>query len=115
MAQNLKPYALAAWTALVLFLTLMPSPGFGASGPAHYDKAGHFFLFGIFVYLLQGNIRAVPAKKAAVSALAGALFALMIEFLQNFIPGRSPDHWDLLAGAAGIAAFAAIAYAREKK
>ena len=78
------------------------------------DKVGHFVLLGGFSLLsCLALIRLLPDRSPAQVALAVAvLIATMVameEFSQLWIASRKPDAFDLLAGYAGIGAFAFVA------
>lgn len=91
----------------------------GTAGPAvpgplmfpHFDKVGHFLVFGLIATLIY---RAVPHwvewRKAAFFAVAMvSFFGFMDEFRQSFNPGRSPSvlDWmaDTLGGLVAVAAY----------
>jgi VanZ family protein len=78
------------------------------------DKVGHFVLFGSLSLLsCLALIRLVPHRSPAQVAVAVAVLiatmAGMEEFSQLWIATRKPDALDLLAGYAGIGAFAFVA------
>jgi VanZ family protein len=80
----------------------------------HGDKAGHFVLYGILTLLCcLAMMRLRPDISPATLALAvTAILALLAgaeEISQRLISSRNPDLLDLLAGNAGMAAFATAA------
>ncbi len=78
------------------------------------DKIGHFLLFGLIDFVLT---RAILSSRpfnypGRVTLSIGMLLALLLaleEWSQNFIPTRTFDLVDLLAGYAGILTFSCLA------
>jgi VanZ family protein len=104
------------WAVVILVLTSVPTPA-GPGGGLGLDKAVHLVLYAILGWLAiraasRGSFR---ARTAAVTLAAIALFAVVDELHQVFIPWRTGDisDWvaDLTGGAIGIA-FAAATAAR---
>lgn len=71
-----------------------------------YDKYVHVILFGIFTFLLIAildTFERISLRKAAVLGLLVALtLDLLSEYIQAYIPGRSPSIFDFFAGAIGV-------------
>jgi VanZ family protein len=93
------------WAALILILTLLPGktiPGVPVWG---IDKIAHLFLFAVLMYLaLQGlGNQGIVKKKIIILFLLCFSYGILIEILQNFIPGRSFSVYDITANTAGIA------------
>lgn len=100
------------WTVLIVLLMLLPgnyyprvTSFFDWLGP---DKLIHFFLFGIYAFLLLEGFRkqsAMPiVRKYPVifSLLLGMVFAIFTEMMQKFvIPGRNGNMYDFYADAIG--------------
>jgi VanZ family protein len=102
---------LAAYVAAVLFLMLAPleTPRAVARVP-DADKIVHAALFGVMAGLIWWNLGG-PARGRAVRAVVLAtVFASLIEVIQCFIPYRSADALDALAGLLGatVGALAAV-------
>lgn len=70
------------------------------------DKLGHFFLMGIFSFLVNLVLQARTVGFGKIHYLLGSLIVFIIvaleEFSQLFIRGRSFDLTDLLADTLGI-------------
>jgi VanZ family protein len=106
----------AAWGGLLLAVTSWPNPPAIAAGGFPLDKVTHFFLYGIEALLL---VRAFAdgsrGQWSRVLAVVGsmALWGMLDEAHQQWIPGREMDSGDLfadLAGAvAGVSAAAVLA------
>jgi VanZ family protein len=80
---------------LVAALSLVPS---AALPPASIgDKIEH-----VFAYAVLGLLGAASSERSAMRVILGlAVFGIVIEMLQAFSPGRSPDLLDVLADIAG--------------
>ena len=91
-------------TAVILYITLMPSDKIGSHSIYQYDKAGHFLLFFGWTFLfglLMISIKEVNANLFLIF-LAGALFGILIELMQGWLPfGRSADLYDAIADVLG--------------
>ncbi len=99
---------------LILFLLLLAAVGIGCLLPAHRlpplpnDKLLHF---GAFAVLSLLGAQLLPAESARLFGYGGLLlFGLLLEILQNQIPGRSFCWRDMAANAAGIATAAALVW-----
>ena len=110
----------ALWAALVLVATSIPG-GNVPDGPAGMDKLVHFGLYAV-LGALAARARLQTVRGALLPAMAGvlfavALFAVIDEAHQQFIPGRSADARDVVADVAGAAvaiALTAAALARRE-
>lgn len=93
---------LAAYTAGVLALTLLPVPDVvGGLFPRWFDKVVHCALFAVLAALLYWD--QLPAARPGVLGIAGPAVALagLVELAQGPLPGRTGDVWDFVFGAAG--------------
>jgi len=95
---------LIASTAVILYITLMPSDKIGSHSLYQYDKAGHFVLFFGWTFLfglLMISVKEVNANLILIF-IAGSLFGIVIELMQNWLPfGRSADLQDAIADILG--------------
>lgn len=99
-----------AWMALIFVLSAQPQlPG---PPPALLFIFGHFVEYGVLALLLlravQQSGREDKARTVLWSLAVVALYAASDELHQHFVPGRTPDLWDItwdLAGA-GVAVVA---------
>jgi hypothetical protein len=77
------------------------------------DKLGHFFLMGIFSFLVNLVLQARTVGFDKIRYLLGSLIVFIIvgleEFSQLFVRGRSFDLTDLLADSLGILFFGELA------
>ena len=84
---------------MLLALTLAPTPS-SVESLSQYDKWVHAGLFGGLAFLLYWNVDAAGGLRWVVAL--GVALAAFIEGVQVWLPYRSGDLWDLLAGAAGV-------------
>ncbi len=93
-----------AWAALIYYLSDQPGRDLPLLFPMQ-DKLMHLLVFGVLGFLALGT------RKPAASgyrvrdywkvALLVALFGVLDEWHQTFVPGRNADVFDVLADAAG--------------
>jgi VanZ family protein len=72
------------------------------------DKSGHGIGYGMLGAVLLralagGRLRGVTWGRAAAAVLLATLYGVSDEFHQSFVPGRSPDRFDVLADSIGAA------------
>jgi VanZ family protein len=97
----------AAWGGLLFAVTSWPNPPAIAAGGFPIDKVTHFFLYGIEALLLvrafaDGRRGRWPRVLAVVGAMA--LWGMLDEAHQQWIPGREMESGDLFADLAGTVA-----------
>ncbi len=124
-------FLLFSWLLFIIVLLLMPLPFNTSSvGITFYDKIIHAFLFGVFAFLVfylledgdneflvlnpQKNIRLKKNNKNFYinknrllkiflsSFMSSSLLAIALEYLQNYVPGRTVSNYDSLAGIIGV-------------
>jgi len=110
MKKNLVKYALIFWSILIFVLTTFPMREYNGTVETYYDKVAHFFLFGIFSFLLILFLRDSFKKKKlfVVGVISATTYSIVIEFMQVYIPGRSASELDLFAGIFGSFCFSFI-------
>jgi len=94
------------WTALLLYLTWWPQIEIPDIGIDFKDKIAHFFVFGLFGFLImrarsKEEIK-LPLHAVKLTILYCSLFAVFDEVMQGVIPGRVADIGDGLANIAGV-------------
>ncbi len=111
---------LSAGFVLFFFLVLVAAnAGFGqrywaflGDWPAG-DKVGHFALFGTLAFLVEAGWRrrcfgggdgGGRRRRFPVGIVGVAIFAVVEELSQAFLPTRGFDWWDMVASLAGVAA-----------
>jgi VanZ family protein len=96
MKRGARFFLLVVWIAFIIFLTgypLLPTPKI-REFPV--DKIAHFVLFFLF------GLFARPLLKPLIYFLFGTALILVAEFQQLFIPGRTFEILDMMAGALGL-------------
>ncbi len=73
------------------------------------DKLGHFFLIGIFAFLLNLSLSCRKVWRVLLGSLIVLAIVTLEEFSQIFIRGRSFDLTDLVADFLGILIFGKLA------
>jgi polysaccharide biosynthesis protein VpsQ len=73
------------------------------------DKLGHFFLIGIFAFLLNLSLSCRKVWRVLIGSLSVFAIVTLEEFSQIFIRGRSFDLTDLIADFLGILIFGKLA------
>lgn len=101
------------WGIFIFILLTIPMKEFETHEVTYYDKGVHFILFGVFTYLLFRYFifkKNIHILKVGFYAFGISFFyASFLEFLQNFVSGRTVDGFDTLFGGTG--AFLAALYA----
>lgn len=99
-----RHWILAAYTAVVLALTLLPVPDV-ATGllPPWSDKVVHFLLFAALAALVCWDRFAAGRPRPLGVIGPVAVLAGLIELAQGPLPERSGDVWDFVLGSIGAA------------
>ena len=89
-------------------------PNLGALPGGVSDKAGHsigYAILGALVLraLARARWKGVTWKMALLAVAIATLYGISDEFHQAFVPGRSPDLFDVLADVSGAAAAVGLA------
>jgi VanZ family protein len=90
-------------------LTLIPGSAVPDVGFFQADKIVHFFIFGILMILASYGLKKYKAayqkpENPLVFALVYSLFfGVLIEVIQQFVPGRSFSIADIVANSIGVA------------
>ena len=82
------------WMGVLWLLSAQPATGAGLPHP--WDKAAHFAAYALLGFLLR---RGLGGFRPAF--LLAALYGLVDEGHQGFVPGREVSFWDLLADFLG--------------
>lgn len=98
------------WGPVVLQMALIFAassiPDLGPLPGGVSDKYGHSIGYAILGALLlramaQGQLRGVTWGRAAAVVVLATMYGVSDEFHQWFVPGRTPDVFDVMADAAG--------------
>ena len=111
-SQTLLRIAFGAYLTLTIVLLFAPvASGLPREYFTWFDKVVHFVMFAGLAFLGYWNVGSITPVVLFAVALAGGT-----ELLQGFLPYRSTEIWDFLAGAGGALAGigVAIIQARQK-
>jgi hypothetical protein len=104
-----------AYTALVTWLSLLPSASFDLTGPCipHIDKVAHFLMYGGYVVALSlgaGLRRGLRFGRMAGAVVFASSYGVLMEFAQAWLrPGdRGFSFGDMAANALGALAFSVL-------
>jgi VanZ family protein len=114
----LKVYGPAIlWGMFILIATLTPGKSLPSSSLFRFDKLIHVVIFGIFAWLVLRAYFLSPAKNSnnqtriySIVGIASILFGIAIEGIQQFIPDRGADRYDIIANTVGIIAAQIVFY-----
>jgi VanZ family protein len=114
----LKVYGPAVlWGMFILIATLTPGKSLPSSSLFRFDKLIHVVIFGAFAWLVLRayflsvkNINRSKTNVYLIVAAATILFGILIEGMQQYIPDRGADRYDIIANTVGIIAAQVIFY-----
>ena len=114
----LKVYGPAIlWGMFILVATLTPGKSLPSSSLFRFDKLIHVVIFGVFAWLvLRAYFLSVKNSNRSktnvylIVAAATILFGIAIEGMQQYIPDRGADRYDIIANTVGIIAAQVIFY-----
>lgn len=112
--------AAALWGGFLFLVTSWPNPPAVEAGGFPLDKLTHFLLYAVEAVLLHRAIRWKGRSGVAMSrvmAIVGtmAVWGMLDEAHQEWIPGRRMDTGDLVADIAGAAVGAVLGEAIARK
>ena len=104
LRHKLSLLAAIAWAGLIYYLSDQPGLDVVPLFPGQ-DKVLHAIVYGILGFLVLGAMHAKtngysPSQLWIAVGLA-AFYGVLDEFHQRFVPGRSPETWDVVADAGG--------------
>jgi len=106
------------WAFFIGYLLLFPFPPSQGYGVSYADKLVHFFIFGVMAYLsaVVVEIYSKDDVKAqiSVSLIITIIYSWILEYAQNFVPGRTVTFNDTLAALFGIIVALTIYYLTQK-
>lgn len=118
MGKFTKIFITAYWAFFIFYLLTYPFPPSQEYGVSYGDKVVHFFIFGALAYLLFGILE-MTGITLSLNLLLGLVLAsgygAVLEYYQQFIPGRTASFYDSLAGTLGALAAAAVVYYLERR
>ncbi|MFQ6092230.1 MAG: VanZ family protein [bacterium] len=94
------------WALLIFAVSSIPDLSAPGAEFKLTDKTVHFIEFGVFGYLLASALAPsgvrLTKKRILVVLAVGALYGLLDETYQSFVPGRAADPFDVLADILGV-------------
>jgi VanZ family protein len=100
------------WSVIIFLLLVMPPINLNNEKPLAFsgvDKAIHFFLFGMMVWLWgYYQLQLISSgsfflRKLVVIVIVASLYGIAMEYVQGWV-GRDFDVWDMVADTAGAVA-----------
>lgn len=97
-----------AWSLFILIITLIPGKAIPDVGDWNADKYVHFLVFGILVILSAhgltktNSVRNYLSKPVLISVVYSFILGVLIEVLQQFVPGRTFSYLDVVANSIGV-------------
>ena len=111
------------WSVIIFLLLVMPPINLNNEKPLAFsgvDKAIHFFLFGMMVWLwgyyqlqLTSSGRFFR-KKLVTIVIVATLYGIAMEYVQGWV-GRDFDVWDMVADAAGAVAVGSWLFIQKRR
>ncbi|MGM0525154.1 MAG: VanZ family protein [Pseudomonadota bacterium] len=116
----MKQTQLSVVIARIVFVSLLIAvtlafvwqvPASKASSIPYADKWVHFAIF----FLLSLTLHKAFALNGRVSFLLLGMYGLLIEVVQNYIPGRGSDLYDWIADSLGVLAYFGLVYLLQQR
>ena len=88
------------WALVIFVLTVIPID----AAPKTFqgsDKLAHLIIFSVLSFLVSGSIQKKSRNYLLVAALLSVTFGTCTELLQNVVPGRKADIYDLIFNVIG--------------
>jgi VanZ family protein len=102
--RNLFLLCALGWAGVIFYLSSQS----GADIPPLFvgeDKLLHAFVFGILGFFVLGAMKTTPDGyrpfQPWLAVIVVTVYGVLDEFHQYFVPGRTPDIYDVMADAAG--------------
>jgi VanZ family protein len=96
------------WSLIILVLSLVPGKELPEVHIFQVDKLVHFFFFSVLMVLTSYGIYKFNFLKKTIlgPVLVGFIYSfglgILIEILQQYVPGRSFSYADMLANSIGV-------------
>ncbi|MEW5795165.1 MAG: VanZ family protein [Candidatus Zixiibacteriota bacterium] len=121
--KSFAKYHLPAVLYAAAILIIPSLPGFRTPAVRFLvsDKLAHFLEYAVFALLAYRSVshwseRLQPRMMFLISFLVLAVFAVVDEVLQRFIPGRQTDIWDYVADlCGGVAVYGLLVWWRRRR
>lgn len=111
MLEKLRPFAYwpaIIWGVILAILMLLPQDAFPDSQLFSYDKLAHISVFAFLsilvalgFYLKEQSPKNTTIHRTKTLTIC-LVYGLALEMMQQFVPGRMSDIYDLLANFVGV-------------
>ena len=111
------------WSVIIFLLLVMPPININQEKPLEFsgiDKAIHFLLFGIMVWLWGyyqktiSSTRKNPVPQLFFITIIVIVYGIAMEYVQAWV-GRDFDVWDMVADAAGAVAVGSWLFIQKRR
>lgn len=98
-----------AWSLFILIATLIPGKTIPKVGFFQIDKVVHFFIFGVLMFLSCYALKKThdytgkPLQFIRFALIYSLALGIVIELIQQYVPGRGPSVADVVANSIGVA------------
>lgn len=105
--------------AMFIFIMSSMSSPVGRDPFPYFDKVAHFFVYGVFAFLIFRGITRTTGNSnflliAILTVVITVAYGMSDEFHQLFVPTRNPDVKDIAADGVGAMAAVTILYIRRR-
>jgi VanZ family protein len=96
------------WSLVILFLSLIPGKELPEVDIFQVDKLVHFFFFSVLMILTCYGIyktvyfKIMRLRPAMIGFAYSLSLGIVIEILQQYVPGRSFSYADMFANSVGV-------------
>lgn len=97
------------WSLVILIATLIPGKAIPEVGFFQIDKVVHFFIFGVLMFLSCYALKKTneytgkPLHFIRIAGIYSLALGIIIELIQQYVPGRGPSVADVVANSIGVA------------
>lgn len=97
------------WSLVILIATLIPGKTIPKVGFFQIDKVVHFFIFGVLMFLSCYALKKTyeytgrPLRYIRIALIYSLALGVIIELIQQYVPGRGPSVADVVANSIGVA------------
>jgi VanZ family protein len=97
------------WSLVILIATLIPGKAIPKVGFFQIDKVVHFFIFGVLMFLSCYALKksyeytGKPLRFIGIALIYSLALGIIIELIQQYVPGRGPSVADVVANSIGVA------------
>jgi VanZ family protein len=94
------------WGGMILVASVVPFNAGISMTTGWFDKLAHFFEYAVLAMLISRGIFRTTSLKASRNILftliSAGVYGIVLELLQQFVPGRDASVYDVGANMAGV-------------